>query len=68
MKPQIKSSNGRYEYRTPSGSVLLLADPPEAGWVIENSVAQEIGRPVVLPIRDRRPACDPVVHERVARR
>ena len=76
MKPQIESTNGRYEYRAPTGGILVLADPPEAGWVLdneagwvlENPVAQEIERPLVLPIRDRRPACDPVVRERAARR
>jgi hypothetical protein len=68
MKPQIESTNRRYEYRAPAGGVLVLADPPEAGWVLENPMAQEIERPLVLPIRDRRPACDPVIRERAARR
>jgi hypothetical protein len=68
MKTQIESSNGRYEYRAPTGGVLVLADPPEAGWMLENPVAQEIERPLVLPIRDRRPACDPVARETRARR
>ena len=66
--PQVTLTNGRYEFRVPAGGNLVLADPPEAGWVLENPVAQEVGRPLVLPERDRRPACDPVKVERGARR
>ena len=66
--PRVTLTNGRYEFRVPAGGVLALADPPEAGWVMEDPVAQEVGRPPVLPARDRRPACDAVVPERGARR
>src|SRR5262245_36727546 len=59
--PQVTLTNGRYEFRIPNGAALVLADPPEAGWVMENPVAQEVGRPLALPIRDRRPSCDPVM-------
>jgi hypothetical protein len=48
--------------------MLVLANPPEAGWLLENPVAQEVVRPLVLPERDRRPACDRVKIERGARR
>ena len=65
---QIEHTKGRYEYRPSAGAVLVLADPPEAGWLLENSLAQEVGRPLALPKRDRRPACDPVVPQRAARR
>jgi hypothetical protein len=65
---QIEHTSGRYEFRVPTGGILVLADPPEAGWVLETPLAQEVGRPLVLPERDRRPACDPVVPQRGARR
>ncbi len=66
--PQVTNTNGRYEFRVPTGGMLVLADPPEAGWQLENPVAQEVGHPLALPDRDRRPACDRVTIERAARR
>ena len=66
--PQVTLTNGRYEFPVPTGGMLVVADPPEAGWVLETPRAQENGSPLVLPERDRRPACDPVVRERAARR
>jgi len=65
--PEVTLTNGRYEFPVPAGT-LVLADPPEAGWVLEDPVTQEVGRPLELPARDRRPACDPVVPERRTRR
>jgi hypothetical protein len=66
--PQVTLTNGRYEFRVPSGGNLALADPPEAGLLVENPVAQETGQPLALPKRDRRPACDRVMIEGGARR
>jgi hypothetical protein len=66
--PQVTLTNGRYEFRPPAGGILVLADPPEAGWRMENPVAEEIGQPLVLPERDRRPTCDPVIPYERARR
>jgi hypothetical protein len=66
--PQVTLTNGRYEFRVPTGGRLVLADPPEAGWKLQNPVAQEVGQPLVLPQRDRRPACDRVRIQRGARR
>jgi hypothetical protein len=66
--PQVTLTNGRYEFPVPTGDVLVLADPPEAGWVLETPRAQENGSPLVLPERDRRPHCDRVKVERGARR
>ncbi len=66
--PQVTLTNGRYEFRVPTGGNLVLADPPEAGWLLENPVAQKVGRPLAPPERDRRPACDRVTLGRGARR
>jgi hypothetical protein len=30
--PAVTHTNGYYEFRIPTGGVLVLADPPEAGW------------------------------------
>ena len=66
--PQVTLTNGRYEFRAPTGGRLALADRPEAGRKLQNPVAQEVGQPIVLPQRDRRPACDRVPMERGPRR
>jgi len=66
--PQVTLTDGRYEFRAPNRGALVLADPPEAGWLLEQPARQEAGRPVVAHAPDRRPACDQVVRERGARR
>jgi hypothetical protein len=31
----VTLTNGRYEFRVPTGGLLVLAEPPEAGWRME---------------------------------
>jgi hypothetical protein len=44
--PAVTLTNGRYEFPIPPGALLVLADPPEAGWRIERDRrrALEVGR------------------------
>ena len=51
--PRVTLTNGRYEFRIRNGGAMVLADPPEAGWVMERPIRQP------RTARDRRPTCDP---------
>jgi hypothetical protein len=53
--PDVTLTNGRYEFRSPRrGTVLYLADPPEAGWRT-GAATDDAGAPSRASARRSRP-------------
>jgi hypothetical protein len=60
--PDATLTNGRYELPASARGVLVLADPPEAGWRVEppsNEQARTDAEPLAATGCDRQPAGDP---------
>jgi hypothetical protein len=52
--PDVTLTNGRYEFRSSlRGSILYLADPPEAGWRMQRSAVRPVHEPKSSDPRDR---------------
>ena len=51
-RPIVAVTNGRCEFRAAGGGVLVLADPPEAGWRIQRPAAKRVDadpEPLIVP-------------------
>lgn len=47
-RPAVTVSGGRWEFQLVGGGVLVLADPPEAGWRLVRQADADV-RPKVKP-------------------